>query len=196
MRIKWLGRAAAWGLVSTLAGLSLAGPAGAASASGSSGGDGATARTIASLQSGGVIPNFQFVGCSSSVGPRTCSINEPTVNRASTTYTGVFINAGEHVQVFAGGCVQTGGHGLTWKRYVEPVPDAGLYYGTISVPGGTGLIPLRNVVGSTLVATISGFLQLGYVDDGYSDNGYTAHDNGTQDQCKNVENAWVQLNIR
>jgi hypothetical protein len=40
--------------------------------------------------------------------------------------------------------VQTGGHGSTWKRYVDPSSDNGLYHGTISLPGVTnGLTELR-----------------------------------------------------
>ena len=32
-------------------------------------------------------------------------------------------------------------------------------------------------------------------DDGYSDNGYYSHDDGTNNQCKGVDNAWVSLTI-
>ena len=38
-------------------------------------------------------------------------------------------------------------------------------------------------------------LLLGYEDDGYGDNGYYAHDDGTENQCKNVGNAWVTVRI-
>jgi hypothetical protein len=38
-------------------------------------------------------------------------------------------------------------------------------------------------------------LSLGYTDDGYKDNSYSAHDNGDNDQCKGVGNAFVLLTI-
>ena len=39
-------------------------------------------------------------------------------------------------------------------------------------------------------------LQLGYEDDGYGDNGYTSHDDGTDDQCKDVGAAWLVLVVQ
>jgi hypothetical protein len=39
------------------------------------------------------------------------------------------------------------------------------------------------------------FLTLGDEDDGYSDNGYYAHDDGTEDQCGNSVNAFIELTI-
>jgi hypothetical protein len=142
-------------------------------------------------------PNDQTVACGMQALPVECQIIEPTVTQQSTVYPGVVFSPGEHVSVLAGGCVQTGGHGLTWKRYVNPTPDVGLYHGTIFIPGATsGLIPVQNAIGAQYTVGINGgTLQLGYVDDGYSDNGYYAHDNGTSDQCKNVENAWVDIFI-
>jgi hypothetical protein len=53
--------------------------------------------------------------------------------------------------------VQTGGHGATWKRYVDPTPDVGLYHGTIFIPGATnGLIELRNAIGGQYTVGING----------------------------------------
>jgi hypothetical protein len=96
--------------------------------------------------------------------------------------------------VNANGCVQTGGSGLTWKRYVNPGGDNSdwLYHGLIRVPTGTpgnALVRIQSVVSNPFVVTGIGvpepqlFLHLGYEDDGYSDNGYNAHDNGTDNQC-------------
>ncbi|MFF7234355.1 hypothetical protein [Streptomyces sioyaensis] len=54
-------------------------------------------------------------GCSSTTLPIDCTITEPVVTQRETTYPFAFL-PGDHVTVSGGGCVQTGGHGLTWKR--------------------------------------------------------------------------------
>ncbi|RPE44216.1 hypothetical protein EDD90_7450 [Streptomyces sp. Ag109_O5-1] len=133
-------------------------------------------------------------GCSSTTLPIDCTITEPVVTQHETTYPFSFL-PGDHVTVNAGGCVQTGGHGLTWKRYVDPASDNDLYHGLITIPGATGdLVRLVNVVGRQyVVGGRGGSLKLGYEDDGYSDNGYTAHDNGTGNQCLNSVNAFVRI---
>lgn len=70
------------------------------------------------------------------------TISNPVVSRPSYQYQGVLFQPGDLVTVHAGGCVQTGGSGATWKRYVNPSgrnsgPDAPrLYHGTISIPNG------------------------------------------------------------
>jgi hypothetical protein len=135
-------------------------------------------------------------GCSSVTLPITCRITEPVVNQPDTTYPFSFL-PGDHVLVSGGGCVQTGGHGLTWKRYIDPASDNGLYHGLITIPSTTGnRARLLDVVGRPLVVGgRGGSLSLGYEDDGYSDNGYTAHDNGTGNQCVNSVNAWVEITI-
>lgn len=133
-------------------------------------------------------------GCSSTALPIDCTITEPVVTQRETTYPFSFL-PGDHVTVSAGGCVQTGGHGLTWKRYVDPASDGDLYHGLITIPGATGdLVRLVNVVGRQyVVGGRGGSLKLGYEDDGYSDNGYYAHDNGTGNQCLNSVNAFVRI---
>ena len=55
--------------------------------------------------------------------------------------------------------------------------------------------PNQSVTVPAGVDTAQLFLRLGYEDDGYGDNGYYSHDDGTQDQCKNVGNASVSLTI-
>ncbi len=120
----------------------------------------------------------------------------------------LFFDPGDSVLVEAGGCVQTGGSGKTWKRYVDPSGsnsgprDPQLYHGSIDLPGAPGgLIPLIDVVGQRrqipLGLTNHDALQLhvGYADDGYGDNGYYSHDDGNNDQCKNVGPAFIQLTI-
>jgi hypothetical protein len=135
-------------------------------------------------------------GCSSATLPIDCLITEPVVTQSQTTYPLSFL-PGDHVMVTAGGCVQTGGKGATWKRYVNPLADNGLYHGLITIPGATPpLVQLQNVVGGTFtVGGRGGSLILGYQDDGYSDNGYYAHDNGTGNQCLNSANAFVHIVI-
>ena len=54
-------------------------------------------------------------------------------------YNGIVIHPGDQIRIQAGGCVQTGGGGKTWKRYVDPLGDDAdnRYYGTISIPSGS-----------------------------------------------------------
>jgi hypothetical protein len=127
----------------------------------------------------------------SATGTFTCTINEPNVTEPETLYPAILFAPGDMVEVNANGCVQTGGSGLTWKRYVNPDSNE-LYHGLIRVPSGTpgpGLVRIQSVVSNPFLVTGAGvpeaqlFLHLGYEDDNYGDNGYTAHDNGTNDQC-------------
>jgi hypothetical protein len=50
----------------------------------------------------------------------TLRIEQPNVKQHITNYTGVGFEPGDRVTISAGGCVQTGGAGKTWKRYVDP----------------------------------------------------------------------------
>ncbi len=125
------------------------------------------------------------------------------MDRALTEYPTVRFHLGDRVRVSAGGCVQTGGAGRTWKRYVNPAgPNSDrLYHGLIEVPGATnGVERIANVLDRELVVTSAAnayptFLRLGYEDNDLSDNGYWGHDDGTGDQCKDVGNAFVELTI-
>ncbi len=175
-----------------------------------------------------------FAPCGTSAGGAQCvvktsdygagsvvyEISLPVVNQPNTLYPMITFKPGDHVLIRADGCVQTGGAGSTWKRYVNPLGDVlhpvtGLYHGTITIPGVTGvadhiaawvekaivLLPggavqyTRGVfqIPPTLPAPVS--LQLGYVDDDYSDNGYYAHDDGTFDQCKGENGTPAHLAI-
>jgi hypothetical protein len=60
----------------------------------------------------------------------------PTVTQKETEYSGIVLQAGDIIHVEAGGCVQTGGRGLTTKRYVNPSGENAdrLYHGLISIP--------------------------------------------------------------
>ena len=144
------------------------------------------------------------VNCSHPSTTRTvCRIDEPNVNERLTTYPIITFQAGDSVSVQAGGCVQTGGHGKTWKRYVNPSgPNSDrLYHGLIQIPGVqsdlvriAGAI-LHPVTVPTTIDPNNAHLRLGYEDDGYGDNGYWGHDDGTENQCRNVGDAFVILTI-
>lgn len=132
-----------------------------------------------------------------------CRIDEPNVRQKLTNYRQVAFHAGDRVTVSAGGCVQTGGVGATWKRYVNPSgPDSNrLYWGTISIPGATtGIVRVSDVIGHTLTVSpgipdSNLYLRLGYIDNDYSDNGYNDPDDGTENQCRRVGNAFVTITI-
>lgn len=130
-------------------------------------------------------------------------IEEPNVTQPSTDYQTLTFQPGDKVTVDAGGCVQTGGHGSTWKRYVNPGGRNSdhLYHGLILIPGATGsLVRIQSVIGRALSipASINPaglYLRLGYEDDGYGDNSYKDHDDGTDNQCRGTTGgaAWVEL---
>jgi hypothetical protein len=124
-----------------------------------------------------------------------CTIERPPVNQHETPFPKLVFAPNDKVQVLADGCVQTGGLGDTWKRYVNPTgPEAAhKYHGMIRIPSGTkdsALVEIKDVVEKTITVTGENvdpsqlFLSLGYEDDNYSDNGYDNHDDGSDDQCK------------
>ena len=125
----------------------------------------------------------------------TCTIHQPVVDQRAQNgyrYSNVVFQPGDLVTITAGGCVQTGGHFKTWKRYVNPsgTNSDHLYFGTIGIPGVTppgfpvriGRVQQYHI--SAGVASPNNVLVLGYKDDGYGDNGYYSHDDGDNDQCK------------
>lgn len=141
-------------------------------------------------------------------GTETCDIYVPNVLESVTDYPGVTFAPGDVVTVAAGGCVQTGGTGRTWKRYVDPSGNKSdrLYHGLIAIPGATaGLVRISSVTGP-LTVTATGTLKLGYEDDDFGDNGYWSPDDGTDGQCDDpdgdadpaghVGKAWVRLVIQ
>lgn len=132
-------------------------------------------------------------------------INFPNVRQKMTAYPQIVFREGDTITVRAGGCVQTGGWGRTWKHYVSPQGDKSklLYHGLIHIPGAMGQFErLHDVIDRPLAipmkADIAERLQLwlGYEDDNYGDNGYRDHDDGTNDQCKGVGPAWVKITAR
>jgi hypothetical protein len=125
----------------------------------------------------------------------SCMVHEPNVTQPATTYP-IPVHPGDHVWVDAGGCVQTGGHGLTWRRYVDPQSNKDLYHGLIDIPGVTrGMQRIQGILRTSFEVFGDGNVILGYEDDGYADNGYYSHDDGTGGQCRNSQNAWVQILI-
>lgn len=135
-------------------------------------------------------------------------IEVPNVKQKQTDYPQIKFLPGDSISIDAGGCVQTGGSGATWKRYVNPSGPKSdhLYHGLISIPGVTnGLVRIQSFglnivhqIPTSLPAGISLaelYLRLGYEDDGYGDNGYYRHDSGTGDQCKNSVDAFVIISI-
>jgi hypothetical protein len=135
---------------------------------------------------------------------RVVRIDEPTVTQRLTEYRDIVFQPGDVITVNAGGCVQTGGHGSTWKRYVNPSGANAdrLYHGLIWIPGVMGgLARIQGWMGRPLVVpqNVAGpaFLRLGYEDDGFGDNGYYSHDDGTDNQCKGSGGgaAWITLTI-
>jgi hypothetical protein len=152
-----------------------------------------------------------------STGPNSerCRVDEPNVRLRQELVT-IRFRPGDRITVDAGGCVQTGGVGATWKRYVNPSgPNSDrLYHGLIYIPYATTdfprsptvdwLVRIEDVIGRTLFIPerrnvpnpqLLDAMTLGYEDDDYGDNGYWGHDDGTGDQCRGVGPAYVILNI-
>ena len=173
---------------------------------------------LAKLPKGVALPPSVSRTFSLAQGGRTVAeiytIYEPDVRHAATLYTTIPLNAGDRMLLYACGCVQTGGKGLTWKSYFDPKGGDSnhLYSGTFGLmytnekpPPGfwqhpTGLRRIKDFVthqgpGLTIPAGRSARVILGYEDDGYSDNGYTAHDDGTGGQCQGVGPAAVDVVI-
>ncbi len=159
---------------------------------------------------------------------KTWRIDRPIVWAANhpdgrVEYPIITFQAGDRLRFSAGGCVQTGGRGRTWKRYLNPSgPNAPQYYaGTAfikNITGGSfvrieGLVAEQNNLArqqTNLSPELRGtlgplpkdpeakadyILRLGYQDDQLDDNSYFAHDDGTDDQCKNVGPAFVELTV-
>jgi hypothetical protein len=132
-------------------------------------------------------------------------IREPVVTKPLSKYEKITFQAGDHIAIDAGGCVQTGGAGRTWKRYIDPRgPNADrIYHGLIQLPGQPHPVRIMDLLnelksgsGSYVVPQAGEMtLYLGYEDDNYDDNGYWGHDDGTENQCKGIGAAWVSLTV-
>jgi len=127
-------------------------------------------------------------------GSELIRIDKPAVIRRDTVYDKIVFQPGDEITFSANGCVQTGGFGATWKRYVRPQGSGSgdKYFGTVSVPGVFAeiafrdLFPEGSMTSSPIIiptTTFPAVLHLGYTDDDYLDNGYNDHDDGTGGQC-------------
>ncbi len=137
----------------------------------------------------------------------TWRIDEPNVKKKIIEFQQIRFQAGDKVRVTGGGCVQTGGWGKTWKRYVDPLgPNSDrLYHGMVLIPGAIGELPADSLDRFARILIIKGHdfdvkgiteprkqhLWLGYEDDGYGDNGYDSQDEGTSGQCK-IGNSYLE----
>jgi len=131
-------------------------------------------------------------------------IDQPNPRQHTTSYPSIRFQPGDTVSIAAGGCVQTGGIGRTWKRYVNPSgPNSDhLYHGLIWIPGiNNALVRIQSFGLNTPHAIPANadpsqlYLRLGYEDDQYDDNSYDGHDDGTEDQCKNVGAAYIVISV-
>jgi hypothetical protein len=180
---------------------------------------------VASTLPGSSLRAQQTISCSRTTPTHeVCRINQPTVTQAVTQYKQIPLRYGDRVRINAGGCVQTGGSGATWKLYLNPQGPGSdhLYFGLVSLPGFVqdpdssddlnGFQRISSVLGRPIEihdppcppradcavknkGDVVGTLRLGYKDDDYHDNGYGGRDNGTGDQCRDVGPAWVTVNI-
>jgi hypothetical protein len=128
-------------------------------------------------------------------------IQNPDVTVSGKKYP-IYVYNGDTVYVRAGGCVQTGGRGKTWKRYVKWSLLNRLHFGQIRIPGVINSLtdfsdlPVNDDVwsqGFKVNTPPSNSIWLGYLDNNYRDNGYWGRDNGTDNQCKGVGNAYVDI---
>jgi hypothetical protein len=132
-------------------------------------------------------------------------IDRPDPTRSSTEYPSITFRPGDAVLIQAGGCVQSGGTGNTWHRYVNPTGGNTdkLYHGLITIPFATGTLErIEKYQNQTVRIEPNApparlHLQLGFEDDNYGDNGYYSHDDGPNDQCKGSDggSAWVLLTV-
>jgi hypothetical protein len=134
-------------------------------------------------------------------------IDRPNVRVGEDPLPMVTFRPGDSIRFNAGGCVQTGGSGLTWKSYVDPqgVNADHFYSGRVQIPGVIGS-PMR-IAGAkqnspwpvpfdlTPQTKAQLYLRLRYEDDDYGDNGYWGHDDGNPPQCVGIGPAWVEVTV-
>lgn len=129
----------------------------------------------------------------------TWRINSPDVRKSDTAYSQIHFKGGDSLQVAAGGCAQTGGHGATWRLYVNPKND-NLHHGLIQIPGQQSFVRLKDIAPNQVLSVPANFvgeatLHLGYEDTDYSDNGYWGRDAGPGGECQGLPNAWVRITV-
>ena len=157
----------------------------------------------ATLQNPAAVPANSTIRISEKTIPGSVRyhITEPVVSKSAVEIPSIQFRPGDRVHIEAGGCVNTGGKGKTWKRFVNPSgPNAErMYYGLIQLPSKQGdtLQKLQSVIGRTMTITDTAALVIGYEDDDYRDNGYDGrnNDNGTEEQCKGLGNAFIDVTV-
>jgi hypothetical protein len=126
-------------------------------------------------------------------------ISRPVVSQAVFDYKSIIFRSGDEVLIDAEGCVQTGGAGRTWKRYVNPRgADANrFYFGSMEIAGVLTNMRFSDLLGQTLTvpAITPTTLVLRYTDDDYGDNGYYSHDDGIGNQCAGPAGAAAQVTL-
>lgn len=134
-------------------------------------------------------------------------ITRPRVNQRSTEYPQIGFVPGSTVVVHATGCVQHGGKGKTTTLYADPAGDDAdrYHHGQIGIPGAfVGLQffeaaqPTVYTIPATATLQANAHLTLGYTDKNsgaYKDNGYEGLDSGPYDQCADVAEAQVTIDI-
>lgn len=127
-------------------------------------------------------------------------IDSPNVLQADTSYTQVRFAPLDRVELEAGGCDQNGGHGDTWRHYVDPPTDS-QHHGLIRLPGFASFRRIMDVTGqaraTTLPASTAGdaILHLGFESDNFSAGGYWGRDPGPHGECIGQPNAWLVITI-
>src|SRR6516225_880179 len=85
-------------------------------------------------------------------------ITEPDVTKPIIEFQQIRFQPGDEVRVTGGGCLQIGGSGKTWKRYVDPLgPNSDrLYHGMVLIPGATGELPADDLSNFVRILIIKG----------------------------------------
>jgi hypothetical protein len=125
----------------------------------------------------------------------------PNVSQRETVYDNIVLHPSDVIHIEAGGCVQSGGSGFTWKRYVNPSGENAdrFYHDLIFIPGITAKLQcIESCLNQdyTILEGSGGALKLGYEDNDYADNSYANSDNGTENQCAGEQNAYVDITIK
>src|SRR5258708_15935052 len=88
----------------------------------------------------------------------TWRIDEPNVKKPIIEFQQIRFQPGDQVRVTAGGCVQTGGGGKTWRRYVDPLGANSdrLYHGMVLIPGAIGELPADDLANFSRIFLVEG----------------------------------------
>jgi hypothetical protein len=127
-------------------------------------------------------------------------IDSPNVLQTDMAYPEIRFLAGDKVEIEAGGCAQAGGHGSTWRLYVNP-GNNDPHHGLIRLPGFPTPKRIKDVIGPINTVTIptpvgpDPSLHLGYESNNYGAGGYWGRDPGPNNECLGQPNAYVVITI-